>query len=128
MLTQYVVASLVTENKILANSASLCSSPTSADQEDFVSMSANAAKKTITIRKNLSKIISVFYLLSVQAFELSDTKLSEYDKLIIGILRRKVKKLITDRECYKDIQQTSTIIENNLLLKNFEKKFKKINF
>lgn len=55
MLAQYTAAALVSENKVLAHPASVDSIPTSANQEDFVSMGAHAARKAVQILRNVSR-------------------------------------------------------------------------
>ena len=58
MITQYTAASLVMENRILSHPATVDSLPTSADQEDHVSMATTAARKTFEILKNLADILA----------------------------------------------------------------------
>ncbi|MCD6483745.1 MAG: aromatic amino acid lyase [Candidatus Odinarchaeota archaeon] len=70
MLTQYTAASLVSENKSLAHPATVDSIPTSANQEDHVSMSANAALKTQKIIENTKYVISIELLNAIQAIHL----------------------------------------------------------
>jgi len=59
MIAQYVAASLVAENAVLATPAGLHSVPTSAGMEDFVSMGATAALKLRTIVDNVERIVAI---------------------------------------------------------------------
>jgi histidine ammonia-lyase len=69
MITQYTAASLVMENRILSHPATVDSLPTSADQEDHVSMATTAARKTFEILNNLSNILALELLNSVQGLD-----------------------------------------------------------
>ena len=55
MLVQYSAASLVSENKVLSHPASVDSIPSSANQEDHVSMGTIAARKAKVILNNVQK-------------------------------------------------------------------------
>lgn len=59
MIWQYTAASLVSENKVLAHPASVDSIPTSAYQEDHVSMGTIAARKLRTILENAMKVVAI---------------------------------------------------------------------
>ena len=59
MVAQYTAAALVSDNKTLAHPDSVDSIPSSADQEDHVSMGANAARHTLEIMENLRHIVAV---------------------------------------------------------------------
>ncbi|HHZ04062.1 HAL/PAL/TAL family ammonia-lyase, partial [Acetomicrobium hydrogeniformans] len=71
MIPQYVCAALVSENKVLAHPSSVDSIPTSANQEDHVSMGAYAARKAQTILSNAQKVIAIEILTAAQALEFS---------------------------------------------------------
>ena len=70
MIPQYLAAALVNENQTLVHPASAASLPTSADQEDFVSMGAWAGAKLVRILGNVRKILAVEWLAAGQAMEL----------------------------------------------------------
>ncbi len=67
MLWQYTAASLVSENKVLAHPSSVDSIPTSAYQEDHVSMGTFAARKAKTILENAEKVIAIEAMVSAYA-------------------------------------------------------------
>lgn len=70
MIAQYTQAALVSENKRLAVPASVDSIPSSAMQEDHVSMGWSAARKLRQSVANLAKIISIEYLTAARALDL----------------------------------------------------------
>jgi histidine ammonia-lyase len=71
MIPQYTSAALVSENKVLAHPSSVDSIPTSANQEDHVSMGGYSARKAAMILENARKVLSIETLLSAQALEFS---------------------------------------------------------
>ncbi|MDZ4224611.1 MAG: aromatic amino acid lyase, partial [bacterium] len=71
MIPHVVMSALVSENKTLAHPASVDTIPTSAGQEDHVSMSCWAARKAKKIADNVEKILGVELLSGCQAIDLS---------------------------------------------------------
>ncbi|MDR1874910.1 MAG: histidine ammonia-lyase [Synergistaceae bacterium] len=71
MIPQYTSAALVSENKVLAHPSSVDSIPTSANQEDHVSMGGYAARKAVSILENARKVLAIETLLSAQALDFS---------------------------------------------------------
>jgi histidine ammonia-lyase len=69
MVAQYTAAALVSENKVLAHPASVDSIPTSANQEDHVSMGAHASRKLHTVLDNLAYVLSIELLAGAQAID-----------------------------------------------------------
>ncbi len=69
MIAQVAAVSLVSENKVLAHPASVDSLPTSAEQEDHVSMSTFAARKLLTVAANLEKVLAIEILAASQAID-----------------------------------------------------------
>ena len=69
MLAQYTAASLVSENKVLAHPASVDSIPTSANQEDHVSMGTIAARKARDILENSETVIAIELLCAAQGLD-----------------------------------------------------------
>ena len=103
MIPQYTAASLCNMNKVLAHPASSDTIPTSANQEDHVSMGMNSALKLSEIIKNLESIVSIEFLAAAQAADLSGIELSAPGKRILHIIRKNVKHLDDDREQHTDI-------------------------
>lgn len=71
MIAQYTSAALVSENKVLAHPSSVDSIPTSANQEDHVSMGAYSARKGLSILGNVRKVVAIELLAASQALDFS---------------------------------------------------------
>ncbi len=69
MIPQYTAAGIVSENKQLCTPASVDSIPSSNNQEDHVSMGANAATKCKRVVDNVEKVLAIELLTAVQAIE-----------------------------------------------------------
>ena len=69
MIPQYVAASLVSENKVLSHPASVDSIPTSAGQEDHVSMGNAAGLKAWQVLANAERVLAIELLAGVQGVE-----------------------------------------------------------
>ena len=69
MISQYTAASLVSENKVLAHPASVDSIPTSANQEDHVSMGTTSARQCAMILENARWVIAIEILNATQALD-----------------------------------------------------------
>jgi histidine ammonia-lyase len=69
MITQYVAASLASENKILATPAVVDNYVTSGLQEDHLSLGTPAVLKALRIAANVQKMLAVEYLSAAQAYE-----------------------------------------------------------
>lgn len=128
MIAQYVAASLVSENKILAHPASVDSIPSSANQEDHVSMGTIAARKARSILGNLRSVVAIELLAACQAVELRaelmDVDLAENlspaTKAAWRAVRSAVPGLGPDRVMYQDIQAVEDIVAEGTALKAVE--------
>ena len=69
MIAEVTSAALMSENKHLANPCSTDSTPTSANQEDHVSMAAHAARRLKKMNKNLNTIIGIELMCGAQGVE-----------------------------------------------------------
>lgn len=69
MIVQYLQAALVSENKMLAQPASVDSIPTSAGQEDHVSMAMHAAVKGLALVRNVRRVVAAELLCAAQGIE-----------------------------------------------------------
>lgn len=123
MIVQYSAAALVSENKVLAHPASVDSIPTSANQEDHVSMGSIAAIKAKNILENVRKVIGMELITACQAIDLKGAKdkLSPATKVAYEEVRRLVPYVAEDREMYKDIHAAEEIIITNKIVENVEK-------
>jgi len=70
MLLQYTAAALVSEDKVLAHPATVDSIPTSANQEDHVSMGAIAGRHARQVLENVERILAIELICAAQALEL----------------------------------------------------------
>ena len=70
MVYQYTAAALVSENKVLAHPASADSIPTSANQEDHVSMGSIAARHARRVLEHVERILAIELVVAAQGLDL----------------------------------------------------------
>jgi histidine ammonia-lyase len=117
MLIQYTAASLVSENKVLAHPASVDSIPTSANQEDHVSMGTIAARKAVKILENTENVLAIEILTACQAIDFrGPEKLGKTTKNVYRTIRKFVPVLTKDRTMNIDIAKTKKLIKKLSLL------------
>lgn len=75
MIAQYSAASMVSENKVYAHPASVDSIPSSANQEDHVSMGTTAARKALMILDNAQKVVGIELFCASQALSFREEAL-----------------------------------------------------
>ncbi|MDO5726028.1 MAG: histidine ammonia-lyase [Tissierellia bacterium] len=91
MIVQYAAASLVSENKVLAHPASVDSIPSSANQEDHVSMGTIAARQAREILGNAKKVVAMELLCACQAIDLRGKKqLGKGTEIAYNLIRKKI--------------------------------------
>ncbi len=113
MITQYVQAALVAENKVLAHPASVDTVPTSAGQEDHVSMGWGGARKLLTVLDNVRRVLAIEILCAVQAIELrAPLAPAPGTGAIVAAVRERVPALTGDRSHSGDIEIVAAMIEN----------------
>ncbi|XMB68119.1 histidine ammonia-lyase [Mycoplasmatota bacterium zrk1] len=113
MILQYSAASLVSENKTLAHPASVDSIPSSANQEDHVSMGTIAARHALEIIENSYNVLAIELFCSAQAVHLMDSnKLSPISKKFYDEYREKVQHFEKDRMFSIDINQTNEFMKS----------------
>ena len=69
MIPQYTAAGIVSENKQLCTPSSIDSIPSSNNQEDHVSMGANAATKCFRVIENVEKVLAIELMTAAQALD-----------------------------------------------------------
>lgn len=122
MLAQYTSASLVSENKVLAHPASVDSIPTSANQEDHVSMGTISARNAREILENVEYIIAIEFLCSAQALEFRKrVKFGKGTEVAYKTIRKYVKPLDEDRVLAGDIEKLRELVKNGEILREVEK-------
>jgi len=118
MVAEITTAALMSENKPLANPCSTDSTPTSANQEDHVSMAAHASLRLGRMNKNLLNILAIELLCSARGIEFrSPLTTSTPLQAVIRSLRAEVPTLEQDRYMANDIEQAAKLILEGLIQK-----------
>lgn len=121
MIVQYVAASLVAENKLLAQPMVLDNYITSALQEDHLSLATPAAFNLLRVLANLQKILSMEYLAAAQALHFFPGKrLGRGTALALANLRGKVSPIVEDRIISEDIMQAGSMLDDRRWLASFQ--------
>jgi len=121
MIAQYAAAALVSENKVLAHPASVDSIPSSANQEDHVSMGTIAARKAKEILFNAQNVIAIELLCAAQAIDFNDaSKLGKGTAIAYKCIREVVDKIEEDRVMNVDFNKIYDIIKSNVILSRVE--------
>src|SRR5690625_438083 len=108
MIMQYVAASLVSENKPLAHPASVDSIPSSANQEDHVSMGTIAARHAHSIIENAQQVLSIECICALQAVEYKGVEKASPQLYIYWEKMRTIVPSITkDRVFSEDIKEVN---------------------
>ncbi|MHA2046208.1 MAG: HAL/PAL/TAL family ammonia-lyase, partial [Candidatus Thorarchaeota archaeon] len=122
MIAQYTAAALVSENKGLAHPASVDSIPTSADQEDHVSMGTIAARKAAVILGNVKNVIAIEYMCAAQGIDLlTPLKASNPIEAAKSAIRKEVTKLEDDRVLSPDINKIRELMDAGKIVSSTEK-------
>lgn len=116
MIAQVTAAALASENKSLAHPASVDSLPTSANQEDHVSMATFAARRLKDMADNSAGILAVEYLASCQGVDFrSPLKTCPQLREVKALLREQVPFYDQDRYFAPDIEAAKNIIQSGRL-------------
>ncbi len=115
MVPQYVAASLVAEDMVLVHPASATSIPTSANQEDHNSMGTIGAWKARQIIENVTKVVAIEMIASVQALDFVSASSSTAVEEVRSAIRSRVKRLDKDRSMTKDIDAVAAMIRSGEL-------------
>ena len=117
MIAEVTSAALMSENKSLANPRSVDSTPTSANQEDHVSMACHAARRLLEMNENLAGILAVEAMAAAQGIELrAPLKTSENLQSVIRDIREVCPSLIEDRIVSPDIEVLAALIKGQRAL------------
>jgi histidine ammonia-lyase len=119
MLYQYTAAALASENKVLVHPASADSIPTSANQEDHVSMGPIAARHARTVLGHVERILAIELIAAGQALDLRlDTPAMTGATPGAGVeearrrLRAAVPRLERDREPGPDLAAATSLVRD----------------
>lgn len=117
MIVQYTAAALVSENKVLAHPAGVDSIPSSANQEDHVSMGTIAARKAREILGNVRRVLAIELMCACQAIDLrGDKGMGVGTRAAYDCVRAKIPYLTEDRPLYDDINRSEALIEDGSLV------------
>jgi len=122
MITQYTAAALVSENKVLSHPASVDSIPTSANQEDHVSMGTISAFKAAEIIKNVRSVLAIEILCAAQGLDFIKESPGNGIKAVHKTIRQLVPSLSHDRVMSDDLRKVEGLITSESLLKSAESK------
>jgi len=116
MMAQVTAAALASENKSLAHPASVDSLPTSANQEDHVSMATFAARRLSDMNENTVNILAIEWLAASQGLDfLAPLKSSATLEQAKSVLRSEVPFYDRDRYFAPDIEKAAQLIERSVL-------------
>jgi histidine ammonia-lyase len=117
MIPQYVAAALVSENKVLAHPASVDSIPTSAGQEDHVSMGNAAGLKALCVLDNAERTLAIELLAGAQAIEfLAPLRPGAGVCAVHDVVRSLSDRLVEDRSLSADIERVATAIRSGAVV------------
>ena len=121
MITQYTAASLVSENKVLAHPASVDSIPTSANQEDHVSMGTIAARQCREILENARNVLAIELLAAAQGIDFLGIKPGRGTHVAHQQVRTVAERLDEDRYLAPDLRAVFELIRNESLVRVTER-------
>jgi histidine ammonia-lyase len=126
MLVQYTAAALASETKVLAHPASADTIPTSANQEDHVSMGPIAARHARLVLAHVEQILAIELLCAAQALDLRLDLLASDGggrrptagrgvAAAHGLVRERIVRLVDDREPGSDLAAASELVRSGAL-------------
>lgn len=121
MIAEVTTAALMSENKHLANPCSTDSTPTSANQEDHVSMAAHGARRLAKMNENLCIILAIEAICAAEGVAIrAPLKTSPRLQKAIATLRKTVAPLQEDRFLATDIEAAADLLAHGTLLETTE--------
>jgi histidine ammonia-lyase len=117
MIPQVTAAALVSENKQKAYPASVDSIPTSANQEDHVSMAAHGARRLFAMAENASAIVAIELLAATQGVEFHEPLTSSSTlEAVHRLVRVQVSRLTNDRYFHPDIAKAIALVRSGAVI------------
>ncbi|MDY0010249.1 MAG: histidine ammonia-lyase [Candidatus Izemoplasmatales bacterium] len=114
MIVQYSAASLVSENKVLCHPASVDSIPSSANQEDHVSMGTIAARKALEVIENTTDVLAMELFTAVQAIDFKGHQLlSSKTRKVYETFRTHIPFIDDDVIMYEKIHKAFEIVKSD---------------
>lgn len=118
MIPQVTAAALVSENKQKAYPASVDSIPTSANQEDHVSMAAHGARRLLGMAENATAVVGIELLAAVQGCDFHLPLASSAPlEAVRHLLREEVPHLDEDRHFHPDMEKATALVRAGALAK-----------
>jgi len=117
MIAEVTSAALMSENKQMAHPASIDSTPTSANQEDHVSMACHGARRLLPMSENLNGVLGIELLCAAQGVELRAPLVTSPPLAkVLTVLRHHVTSLEQDRYMADDIKGAADLIASGQLV------------
>ncbi|HGG05298.1 MAG TPA: histidine ammonia-lyase, partial [Aliiroseovarius sp.] len=117
MIAEVTTAALMSENKHLANPCVTDSTPTSANQEDHVSMAAHGARRLLQMARNLNHILGVELICAAQGIEFrAPLTTSAPLKAVLARLRKDVASIGEDRFMAPDLEVAHDLVASGAIL------------
>ncbi|MFD1883348.1 histidine ammonia-lyase [Paracoccus pacificus] len=118
MIAEVTTAALMSENKHMANPCSTDSTPTSANQEDHVSMAAHGARRLTPMARNLNVILGVEAICAAQGIDFrAPLVTSPALQRVMATIRAEVPKLDDDRFMAPDLARAAALIADGTLIR-----------
>ncbi|OYT61409.1 hypothetical protein B6U81_03015 [Thermoplasmatales archaeon ex4484_30] len=95
--------------------------PTSANKEDYQSMGATSALKSMRILENTNKIIAIEFITASQALDFHELKASKASQIAYDLIRKKVSMVEEDRPLYEDISAIAKMVHSGEIVDAVEK-------
>ncbi len=121
MLSQYTADMQIVEQRILSAPAFTQSIPAAADQEDFVSMGLNSARKTCDILDNARGVLGIEFMAAAQALDFREYTPGKGTQVARAEIRKHVEFLDVDRPLYPDHNAMKSLVESLDILSAVEK-------
>ena len=116
MIAEVTSAALMSENKQMAHPASVDSTPTSANQEDHVSMACHGARRLLRMTENLAAIVGIEALTAAQGIEFRAPLVTSPElQKVVAALRTVVPTLEEDRYMATDLAAASSFVSSGAL-------------
>ena len=117
MIAEVTSAALMSENKQRANPCSTDSTPTSANQEDHVSMAAHGARRLADMNDNLGRILGIEMLCAAQGIHFrAPLKTSAALARVMDVYRQDIAVLTDDRYMAGDLEKSAELVRTRTLV------------
>ena len=121
MIAEVTSAALMSENKHLANPCVTDSTPTSANQEDHVSMAAHGARRLLPMVANLNTILGIEALCATSGIEFrAPLKTSLQLQQVMGVLREAIPAMTADRYLADDLAAAADLVADGRLVEGID--------